>query len=110
LKASDPARQSRDHFRPLLKGILAGVVLLLMAGMVLLDFHQIMSREVAATMRNSLRRTALACALTVDPAAHESLREPEQEGSQPYLDACNQLQRKFPPLESHESVHLINNQ
>lgn len=81
--------------------------MLLVTGMALLNFHQIMSREAVATMRNSLRRTALACALTVDPAVHASLREPGQEGSPPYNEACEHLQQVKEAMEGPEKFRFV---
>ncbi len=107
MKASEPASLSGEPFRPLRNGILAGGVLLLVTGMALLNFHQIMSRESEATMRNSLRRAALACALTVDPAVHESLKDPGQEGSPPYMEACDRLQRVKDAMEGPEKFRFV---
>ncbi len=107
MKDSEPASLSGEPFRPLRNGILAGGVLLLVTGLALLNFHQIMSRESEASMRNSLRRAALACALTVDPAVHESLKDPGQEGSPPYLEACDHLQRVKDAMEGPEKFRFV---
>jgi signal transduction histidine kinase len=104
---SDPSNRSSDRFRPLRNGILAGVVLLLVTGAALLNFHQIMSREADASMRNSLRRAALACALTVDPAEHASLTRPGQEGSPPYVAACDRLQAAKDAMEGPEKFRFV---
>jgi len=58
-------------------------------------------------MRNSLRRTALACALAVNPAAHASLTERGQENSQVYLDACGRLQQVRDAMEGPEKFRFV---
>ena len=57
--------QSPKQLSPGLNSLLAGLVLLLATGAVLLNFHLTMIRHVDGSMRNSLRREALACAMTV---------------------------------------------
>jgi len=107
LPHSTGVKGTRRLFNPLLNGILAGLVLLLVTGAALLNFHEIMSREAEATMRNSLRRAALACALTVDPTAHDLLRDPSQQGSPPYMDACDRLQRVKDAMEGPEKFRFV---
>ncbi len=98
---------TKKLFNPLLKGLLAGLVLLLATGAMLLNFHFTMIRQADESMRNSLRRAALASALTVDPEVHRSLTEPTQQGSPPYLDACNRLQEIKAAMEGPEKFKFI---
>ena len=97
----------RRLFSPLFKGLLAGLVLLSATGAMLLNFHFTMIRQADESMRNSLRRAAVACALTIDPEVHRSLTEPSQQGSPPYLELCNRLQRAKEAMEGPEKFKYI---
>lgn len=81
------------RLRPRLTGVIAGLVLLLSMGAELVRYHGKQRTREQEVMRNSLRRAAAACAQTVDPAVHESLTDPSQEGSSPYNEACRKLQQ-----------------
>ncbi len=94
-------------FKPLFNGLLAGLVLLLATGAMLLNFHLTMTRHAEETMRNSLRRAALACALSIDPEVHASLTDAAQQGSQPYLEACNRLRLAKEAMEGPEKFHFV---
>ena len=99
--------QSPKQLSPGLNGLLAGMVLLLATGAVLLYFHLTMTRHVDGSMRNSLRRAALACAMTVDPEVHGSLTEAAQEGSPPYVAACDRLQKAKDAMEGPEKFRFV---
>lgn len=102
-----PETQSPRRLKPRLNGLLAGLVLFLATGAMLLNFHLTMTRHVEDSMRNSLRRTALACALTVDPEVHGSLTEAEQEGSPAYVKACDLLQKALEAMEGPEEFRFV---
>ena len=99
--------QSPRRLNPRLNGLLAGLVLLLATGAMLLNFHLTMTRQANDSMRNSLRRAALACALTVDPLVHGSLTESGQEGSPPYVKACDLLQKAKDEMEGPEKFRFV---
>jgi two-component system, sensor histidine kinase len=99
--------KSRRRFDPRLNGLLAGLVLLLVTGAMLLNFYFTTTRHADEVMRNSLRRTALACALTIDPAVHSSLTEAAQEGSPPYLEQCKRLQQVKDAMEGPEKFKFV---
>ena len=99
--------QSARRINPRLNGLLAGLVLFLATGAMLLNFHLTMTRQADDSMRNSLRRTALACALTVDPEVHGSLTEAAQEGSPPYVKACDLLQKALDAMEGPEKFRFV---
>jgi len=82
-------------------------LLLFVTGAMLLNFHFTMTSHEEASMRNSLRRTALACALVLDPEVHRSLTDPSQEGSQPYLESCTRLQQVKDAMEGPEEFQFV---
>ena len=90
-----------------LNALLAGLVLLVITGAMLLHFHLAMTRNADQTMRNSLRRAALACSLTVDPEVHGSLTDALQEGSPPYLEACRLLEDAKTAMEGPEKFRFV---
>lgn len=90
-----------------LNALLAGLVLLVITCAMLLHFHLAMTRNADQTMRNSLRRAALACALTVDPVVHSSLTDASQEGSPPYLEACKLLENAKTAMEGPEKFRFV---
>jgi two-component system, sensor histidine kinase len=92
---------------PRLNGLLAGLVLLLATGAMLLNFHLTMTQQAEDSMRNSLRRAALACALTVDPEVHASLTEAAQQDSPAYLEACDLLQKAMEAMEGPEKFRFV---
>jgi signal transduction histidine kinase/CheY-like chemotaxis protein len=73
--------------------MIAGLVLLLSMGAELVRSHITQQAWVDQAMRNSLRRAAAACAQTVDPAVHVTLKDPSQEGSPAYNEACLKLEK-----------------
>lgn len=99
--------RTERFFKPLLNGLLAGLVLLLAAGAMLVNFHLTMTRKAEDSMRNSLRRAALACALTIDPEVHASLTEAAQQGSPPYEEACDRLRQAKEAMQGPEKFHFV---
>jgi two-component system, sensor histidine kinase len=98
---------ARRLFSPLFKGLLAGLALLLATSAMLMNFHISMTRHMEDSTHNALRRTALACALTIDPATHGSLTEAAHEGSLPYLAACKRLQQAKNAMEGPEKFKFV---
>ena len=107
MNRTQPETQSPRRLNPRFNGLLAGLVLLLATGAMLLNFHLTMTRQAEDSMRNSLRRTALACALTVDPEVHASLTEAAQEGSPAYVKACDLLQKVLEAMEGPEKFRFV---
>lgn len=99
--------QARGRFRVSLNALMPGLVLLTVTFAMLAYFHLTMTRHADQTMRNSLRRAALACALTVDPGVHGSLTAASQEGSPPYLEACKQLENAKTAMEGPEKFRFV---
>lgn len=104
---SGKAEPSPKHRSAWINALLAGLVLLLAASAMLLNFHLTMTRQADDSMRNSLRRAALACALTVDPLVHDSLTGPAQQGSPPYVKACDLLQKAKDDMEGPEKFRFV---
>lgn len=103
-----PARKEADRRpSPPLNGLLAGLVLFLLTGATLLNFHFYMTSQAEKTMRNSLRRAALACALTVDPDVHSSLTDAAQQDTPPYAEACDLLQKAKEAMEDPEKFRFV---
>jgi len=96
-----------SFFKPLINGLLAGLVLLLATGAMLVNFHLTTTHQAEDSMRNSLRRAALACALTIDPVVHASLTEAAQQGSQPYVEACDRLRHAKDAMEGPEKFRFV---
>lgn len=96
-----------SSFNPLLNGLLAGMVMLLSTGGMLLDFHLTMKRQSEAAMRNSLRRAAIACSLTVDPVVHASLNDASQQGSPAYEAACEKLRKALDGMSGPEVFRFV---
>ena len=107
MNLSDPETRSQRRLNPRLSGLLAGLVFLLATGAMLLNFHITMTRHVEDSMRNSLRRAAIACALTVDPEVHASLTDASQEGPPPYVTACDLLQKTKDAMEGPEKFRFV---
>jgi signal transduction histidine kinase/CheY-like chemotaxis protein len=106
MKPNNPAHQLQGRLKPRLNGLLAGFVLFLVTGAMLLHFHFTMTREAEESMRNSLRRAALACALAIDAEEHSSLNDASQEGSPLYLEACALLQEAKDAMEGPEKFRF----
>jgi signal transduction histidine kinase len=98
---------SPRRINPPLNGLLAGLVLLLATGAMMLSFHLTMKQQVEDSMRNSLSRAARACALTVDPELHASLTEAAQQDSPAYLEACDRLQKAMETMEGPEKFRFV---
>jgi signal transduction histidine kinase len=88
-------------------GGLSAMALAIASGAVLLHYHFMLSHQADANIRNALRRSAIACALAVDPAVHQSLTEASQEGSPPYEQACEQLRQTKRALEGPEQFAFV---
>jgi signal transduction histidine kinase len=95
------------RLRPRLNGLLAGLLLFLLTGAILLNFHLNMARQAENTMRNSMRRAALACALTVDPEAHAALTDAAQQDTPTYTKACDLLQKAKDAMEEPEKFRFV---
>jgi len=107
MKLPQPEARSQRRLKPRTNGLLAGLVLLVATGAVLLNFHVTMTRQADDSMRNSLRRAAFACALSIDPEVHRSLTEAHQEGSPPYEEACRYLQNAKESMEGPEKFRFV---
>lgn len=66
-----------------------------------------MAKEADAAMRNALRRSALHCALAVDPVLHASLTEASLEGGDPYLRSCDALQKAKESMQDPEFFRFV---
>lgn len=99
--------ETRKRFNPVINGFLAGLVLLLVTAAILVNFHLTLIRQAEETMRNSLRRAAIACSLTVDPKVHDSLRDPSQESSPAYAQACAALENARDAMEGPEKFGFV---
>lgn len=77
--------------RPLLIGVLVGIVLFLTMMITLTYYYRHLSYNEKEAMRNSLRRAAHACSQVVDVDLHEKLRDPAQEQSPDYQEAVQKL-------------------
>ncbi len=99
--------ETRKRFNPVISGLLAGLVLLMVTTAILVNFHITLIRQAEETMRNSLRRAAIASSLTVDPKIHGSLIEPAQEESLPYLQACAALEKARDAMEGPEKFRFV---
>jgi signal transduction histidine kinase len=73
----------------------------------LVFFYHTMATESDLAMRNALRRSALHCALAVDPVLHASLTDPAQEGSADYLHTCEALQKAKESMQSPEYFRFV---
>lgn len=88
-------------------GGISAIVLAAATGAVLLNFHFTLREQADATLRNALRRAAIACSLAVDPAVHQSLVIATQEGSPAYEQACDRLQQTKLAVEGPEHFEFV---
>lgn len=98
---------ARGWLSPFLNGLCAGLILLLATGAVIFHFHIKLTRHADDQMRNALRRTALACALSVDPVLHGTFKDPSQQSTEAYLDACAALQKTKDEMEGPETFRFV---
>ncbi|MEO8615304.1 MAG: ATP-binding protein [Luteolibacter sp.] len=92
---------------PLLGGLLAGILLFLATGAVILNFHITVTRQADQDMRTALTHAAAAAALTVDAAEHATFTSVEQESSPTYLAAIGRLQKMKDALEGPDAFKFI---
>ena len=88
-------------------GGIAALVLAAATGAVLLHFHLTLRQQADSNLRNALRKSAIACALAVDPEVHRSLTDASQEGSPPYRQACDRLAQTKEALEGPERFEFV---
>jgi signal transduction histidine kinase len=95
------------RLNPLASGAIAGIVLLLSTGSVLLNFHLTRSQDAEDGMNNALRRAAAAAAAAVDPERHAKLTSPEQENSPDYLEQTSRLAAVLRDVSGPETFKFV---
>lgn len=93
--------------RPLLIGVLVGIILFLTMMITLTYYYRHLSNKEKEVMRNSLRRAAHACSLVVDADLHEKLRDPAQEQSSDYQEAVQKLREIKLLMEGPEHFQYV---
>ena len=105
---SDLPQQLRPPgMKPLVSAAVAGLALLVATLIVLANFHIHDEAEDIEDLRASIRRSAIACSLTVDPVLHQSFTSPSQEKSDPYLKALKSLDAAKTICEGPEKFRYV---
>lgn len=93
--------------RPLAHGLITTLVLFISASVLLAFFYGSATKQAKREMRTALRRTALACALAVDPAEHMTLTDASQQGNAIYLRGCKALQNAKESMQDPEQFRFV---
>ncbi len=93
--------------RPILVGLLAGLVLFLTMMVTISYYYHHLSKNEEQSMRNSLRRAAFACSQVVDANLHTQLRDRTQEETPEYRRAIEKLQETKELMEGPERFQYI---
>ena len=101
-----PARRW-EGVAPLFSGLLAGVVLLLSTGSILVNFHLTRWVQADESMRSALWRAALGASMAVDPEKHATFTKPDQEATPEYQHEVAKLERIRRGMEGPERFKFV---